>query len=324
MRAIRYDLPGEAEVLYLGETEMPQLQAGEALVRIKATALNRADLLQRKGHYPPPPGASGIIGLELAGEVVTATDKNLLGERVMALLPGGGYAEYAAVPEALLMPIPENLTYEAAAAIPEAFLTAFQALPVLGKLQAGESVLIHAGASGVGTAAIQLAREMDAKDIVVTASAAKQSTCLALGATYAIDYKSVDFAAALLNYTGDQGVDLIVDFVGGPNLNKNLDCLALDGRLVMLALMGGAKAEQANLGPILRKRLQILGSTLRNRSLDYKISLTHDFCDFALERFRSGKLKPVIDRVFDWTEVVAAHRYMEENKNVGKIVLKIS
>ncbi|WP_114778323.1 NAD(P)H-quinone oxidoreductase [Botryobacter ruber] len=325
MKAILVKAPGGPEQLHLGEYPKPEPQANELLVKVHATALNRADTLQRQGKYPPPAGASPLLGLELAG-VVEAVGADCTrykpGDKVFGLLPGGGYTAYAVIDEAMAMPVPENLSMEEAAAIPEVFLTAFQALVWLGRLQAGERVLIHAGASGVGTAAIQLARETGA-EVVVTASAEKHTTCLRLGAAKAIDYKHESFKEEVMRYTNNEGVDVIVDFIAGPYFNDNLDCLRTDGRLVLLATLGGGKVADFDLRKLLAKRLQVTGSTLRSRSRDYQVKLTQELSAFALGRFVSGKLKPVIDSVFDWQEVAEAHRYMEANKNTGKIVLRV-
>jgi len=288
-------------------------------------ALNRADTLQRRGKYPPPEGASPILGLEIAGKVagrgskVTKWEK---GDRIFGLLPGGGYAEYAVIHQDMALPVPDGFSMEEAAAIPEVFLTAFQSLSWHADLKKGETVLIHAGASGVGTAGIQLAKEMGAK-VLVTASKQKHQLCLDLGAEAAIDYHDGPFEKPVLEATDGKGVDVIIDFIAAPYLQQNINCLRTDGRLILLATLGGVKVEQLNMGAILFKRLSIIGSTLRSRSSDYQIRLTKDFGDFTLERFRNGHLKPVVDRVFDWTEVTAAHQMMESNKNQGKIVLKI-
>ncbi|MFD2246139.1 NAD(P)H-quinone oxidoreductase [Pontibacter ruber] len=325
MKAILVNQPGGPEQLILSEYEQPVPKPHELLVRVHATALNRADLLQRQGKYPPPAGASPLLGLEIAGEIAAAgaaCTKYKVGDKVFGLLSGGGYAEYAVIDEAMAMPVPENLSMDEAAAIPEVFLTAYQALVWLGNLQADERVLVHAGASGVGTAAIQLAREIGA-EVYVTASAAKHDTCLALGATRAIDYKAASFKEEILEHTHQQGVDLIIDFISGPYFADNIDCLRLDGRLVLLASLGGGKVEYFDLRKILIKRLQVMGSTLRSRSRDYQVRLTQDLSAFALERFRSGRLKPIIDSVLDWQDVAEAHYYMEANKNTGKIVLRV-
>ncbi|MCX2738556.1 NAD(P)H-quinone oxidoreductase [Pontibacter anaerobius] len=326
MKAILVKQPGGPEQLILGEYEQPLPAPTELLVKVHATALNRADTLQRQGKYPPPKGASPILGLEIAGEVVEAginCTRYKKGDKVFGLLPGGGYAAYAVIEEAMAMPVPENLSMEEAAAIPEVFLTAWQALVWLGKLQAGERALIHAGASGVGTAAIQLARALKA-EVLVTASEWKLHACKELGANKAINYKEVPFEDEVLAYTNNEGVDVIVDFIAGPYFNQNLECLRTDGRLVILASLGGGKVDGVDLRKILTKRLQVIGSTLRSRSKDYQLKLTEDMSRFALPLFKEGKLKPVVDSVYSWEEAAEAHRYMEQNKNIGKIVLRVN
>ena len=323
MRAVLIDAPGGADGLYLGEHPKPSPTDDELLVRV--TALNRADLLQREGKYPPPEGASPILGLEMAGvveEVGTDVQGWATGERVCALLPGGGYAEYAAIPHPLAMPVPEGLSFEEAAAIPEVFLTAFQALCWIGGVQAGERVLIHAGASGVGTAAIQLAKAAGAY-VMVTASGPKLDRCRALGADVAIDYQREDFAARVREATGGHGADVVLDFVGAPYFEGNLEALALDGRLVLLAMLGGSKVGSFDLRALFKKRASLHATTLRARPLDYKIRLTQAFAKDVLPRFANGTLRPVIDRVYDWADVRAAHERMEANANVGKIVLRV-
>lgn len=325
MKAILVKEPGGPEQLYIGEHEEPLPMPYELLVRVHATALNRADTLQRQGKYPPPKGASKLLGLEIAGEVVEAglsCTRFKKGDKVFGLLPGGGYAEYAVIHEDMALPVPENLTMEEAAALPEVFLTAYQALVWLGKLQAGERVLVHAGASGVGTAAIQLARALQA-EVLVTASEQKLQACLDLGAHKAINYKEVSFEDEVLAYTNSEGVDVIVDFIAGPYFKSNVECLRLDGRLALLASLGGGKVDEFDLRKVLAKRLHIMGSTLRSRSRDYQVQLTKEMWAFAHPHFGSGKIKPVIDSVFDWQEVAEAHRYMEQNKNIGKIVLRV-
>ncbi len=326
MKAILFDQPGGPEVLYIGEATRPELQAQHVLVKVAATALNRADTLQRQGKYPAPPGESPILGLEMAGTVVAlgeGVSRWKAGDRVCGLLGGGGYAEYALIHEGLALPIPADWTFEQAAAMPEVFLTAFQALVFLAKLQAGERLLIHAGASGVGTAAIQIAREMGA-EVFVTASAAKHQICLDLGAKAAIDYKKQDFAEEILRLTDGEGVDVIMDFIAAPYFHQNVKSLRTDGRLILIALMGGAKVEEAlNLSHFLRKRLSLIGTTLRARSLAYKIQLNQEFWAFAAKKFKENQLKPIIDSTFDWKDASQAHAYMESNRNQGKIVLQI-
>ena len=316
----------EEEKMIIGEYPRPIRSAYDILIEVKATALNRADILQRKGHYPPPKGASPVLGLEVAGIVAEKGSKVSrweVGDKVFGLLPGGGYAQYASMAEDMAMAIPDSLSYAEAASIPEVFLTAWQSLVWLAKVKNGEKVLIHAGASGVGTAAIQIARELGA-EVFVTASAPKHEICRELGAQHTIDYKKESFREKIMELTNGTGVDITIDFVAAPYFQDNLECLATDGRLVMLALLGGVKVPEANLVPVLRKRLSILGSTLRSRSTDYQIKLTEDLSKFLLPRLQEGKIKPVIDTIFPWEEVNEAHALMEQNKNKGKIVLEVS
>ena len=325
MKAILIKEFGPPENLYLGEWPTPAPKAKEVLIQVKTTALNRADTLQRWGKYPPPPGDSTILGLEVAGDI-TAVGSEVtdwkVGDRVCGLIGGGGYAEYALIPEGNILPIPSNLSYEEAAAIPEVFLTAFQAINWIADLKQGERILIHAGASGVGTAALQIAKAIGATSFV-TASAGKHDACLALGASQAIDYKSTNFEKAILEATDGKGVDVIIDFIAAPYLQQNINCLALDGRMVVLALMGGIQVSNLNIAQLLIKRLQITGSTLRSRPLSYKAALTSALKEFAWPLFKSKEFRPIIDSIYDWKEVVAAHTRMESNLNTGKIVLKI-
>lgn len=325
MKAIQVKAFGGPEQLYIGRYEKPVPGPREILVKIEATALNRADTLQRMGKYPPPKGESEIMGLEMAGTVAACGQQVnhwKEGDKVCGLLGGGGYAEYATVAEGMALPWPTGFEAVQAAAVPEVFLTAFQALRWLAQLQEGERLLVHAGASGVGTAAIQLARAMGA-EVLTTASAGKHQLCLTLGASLAVDYKTEDFADRVSDYTSGEGVDVIVDFIGGAYFQQNLQALAVEGRLVMLAFLGGAKPDAVNLRPILRKRLQIMGSTLRSRDLDYKVRLSQDLKRFAWPLFEQGTIKPVIDRVYDWSQAADAHRYMESNQSQGKIVLNV-
>jgi tumor protein p53-inducible protein 3 len=327
MKAVLIREPGDAGVLYIGEHPTPAAGPGELLVRVRATALNRADLLQRRGLYPPPPGASPVLGLEMAGEVAAVGEGVsdwCPGDRVCALLPGGGYAEYAVIPAGMALPIPERLSYEQAAAIPEAWLTAYLNLFQLGRLVQGETVLIHAGASGVGTAAIQLARAAGATIIATAGSEPKLQRCRELGAHVAINYREGEFAPKVLAATAQRGVDVILDFVGASYWEQNLASLAVDGRLIIVGTMGGSKVSGGiDLGLLLRRRLQVIGTALRGRSVADKIALTRAFADFAWDRFARGEFAPIIDRVFPWTEVADAHRYMESNQNIGKIILRV-
>lgn len=321
MKAIRINQPGDADQLVYGDAPDPQPGDGDALVRVRAAGLNRADILQRMGGYNPPPGASPILGLELAGEVVTATGDWQTGDRVMALVTGGAYAEFAAVPVGLLLPIPADFSFEQAAAIPEAFLTAFLNLFWLGGLQDGQAVLIHAGGSGVGSAAIQLAKAAGARVFTTAGSDDKLARCADLGADVTINYKTDDFAARVDAET-DGGVDLVLDFVGAPYWNANLAALARGGRLAIIGTLGGTRGD-LDMGLILRKSLTVTGTTLRPMPLDRKTELTRQFADFALSRFASGALQPVVDTVFALEQAAAAHRHMEANANFGKIILRV-
>ncbi len=326
MRAIVVEQPGGPEVMKIGEIAGPSPASAELLVRVRATALNRMDLQQRQGRYPVPPGAPETLGVELAGDVVGWADDVTgwsRGDRVFALVLGGGYAELATVPARMAIPIPANLTYEQAAAIPEAFLTAYLNLFLLGGLADGGYALIHAGASGVGTAAVQLVRESGAQAIVTVGSREKVERCKALGAVAAFDRHDGPFAPGVLAATGGRGVDVLIDVVGAPYWEQNLACLATAGRLIILAMLGGGTLE-ADLGVVQRKRLRVIGSVLRPLPLEEKIALNDRFKEFALARFADGRLAPVIDSVFDWAEAPAAHRHMEANANFGKIVLRVS
>ena len=324
MKAVLVKEPGGRDHLTLGEFPTPEPTDDELLVRVKATALNRLDIMQREGRYPPPPGASPILGLDIAGVVEEAGEKTSgfkKEDRVFGLLSGGGYAEYAVLNGEMAMPIPDNLSFEEAASIPEAFLTAYQALFLMGGVKAGETVLIHAGASGVGTAAIQMVRESGAVAMVTAGSEEKLSACRGLGASTAINYKDGPFAPKVLAATENRGVNLILDFIGAPYWEGNLNSLAVDGRLILLSTMGGTDVENVSLRALMLKRIKVIATTLRARSDDYKIKLTKDFSEFSLSRFNDGRLKPLIDRIYPWEEVGEAHLYMEENRNTGKIVL---
>lgn len=325
MRAVKVIQPGGPENLSIVQIQDPIPSSGEVLIKIRATALNRADILQRKGKYPPPPGASDILGLEFAGEVMSQVGSWRIGDRVMGILSGGAYAEYALTRPDQIMAIPQHLSWEEAAAIPEAFLTAYQTIKLLGNLKQDESIMIHAGGSGVGTATIQLSKKFKAKNIIVTAgSAEKLERCRALGATDTFNYKEEDFAAAIQKVTSGQGVNVLLDFVGADYFQKNMDSLAIDGRWILIGSMGGVRVQDVNIGQILNKRLNLIGTTLRSRSLDYKATLLASFrsdCETALNY---GELRPIVDSVFDLEKVSEAHTRMELNKNFGKIVLRVS
>lgn len=325
MKAIGVKPGDKAPRLVWQEAGDVSIGPGEVLVAVHATAVNRADLLQARGQYPPPPGASEILGLEISGVVCAAagdvTDWSA-GDRVMALLPGGGYAERAAVPCGLLMRLPDDWSFAQGAAVPEAWLTAFLNLFIEGQLAAGESVLIHAGASGVGTAAIQMARAAGAVVYATAGSPEKLEACRRLGATLAVDYQHQDFAVEIKAHSAGRGVDLILDPVGAAYLHRNIEVLAPGGRLVNIGVMGGRRAE-LDLGVVLGRSLRLIGSRLRHRPVAEKTRLVRQF----EERFRpllaDGRLTPVIDRVFPVTEAGAAHEYVRENRNIGKVVLEI-
>lgn len=324
MKAVQLNKFGGTEEMYIGDVPEPIKKPGEVLVRVHATALNRADLLQRQGKYPPPKGESEILGLEMAGEVVEC-DKNSMwqpGNNVMALLAGGGYAEFVSVPDQLLMPIPEGYDYNQAAAIPEVFLTAYQALFFEGRSEPGQTALIHAGASGVGTAAIQLAR-VEGIEPIVTCSKGKHQNCLELGASLAIDYQLEDFVEKTIEATSGNGADIILDFIGQPNFHSNIKALAQQGKLILLATMGGYKVDEVNLAIMMRKHLTIIGTTLRSRSLEYRAELTKAFSEKYLTQFETGKIKPVIDSIYSLKDIAEAHRHMVSNRNIGKIVVEI-
>jgi putative PIG3 family NAD(P)H quinone oxidoreductase len=325
MRAVQLHSFGGAEELFIGDVPKPVRKSGEVLVKVHASALNRADLLQRQGKYPPPEGESDILGLEMAGEVVEVNSESnwQIGDKVMSLLAGGGQAEFVAVPESLLMPIPGNLGYTEAAAIPEVFLTAYQNLFFEGKTKSGQTALIHAGGSGVGTAAIQLAK-IEGIRSYVTCSSGKHKTCLDLGAELAIDYKTEAFDEVILEATDYKGVNIILDFIGGPNFKPNIRSLANEGKLVMIALMGGLSPVDINLMPILHKHLTIFGTTLRSRSLEYKAKLVENFTKIYLPSFESEELKPVVDSIYKLEDIQLAHIKMEANENLGKIALDIN
>jgi len=326
VKAVLVSEPGGPEKLELVELPDPTPGPGEIAIEIHASALNRADLLQRRGLYPPPAGTTDILGLECAG-VVSALGPGCsgsarVGERVMVLLGGGGYAERVVVPEALAMPIPDALSFEQAAAIPEAFLTAREALFAEGRLGGNESVLIHAAAGGVGSAALQLAHSHGARVFATAGGAAKCDWLRTLGADVVIDYKSQDFAAVIKAETAGRGVNVILDFVGASYAEQHAACLALRGRQVLIGVLGGAEA-RINLGRLLQKRQSLVGMVMRSRETQEKIELSRAFVRSTLPLLADGRLKPLVDSVFPLAEVARAHQRMESNENLGKIVLKV-
>lgn len=317
MKAILVPKPGGPEALVYGESPDPVPADGEVVVCVRATAVNRADLLQAAGKYPPPPGASEILGLEAAGEVEGTN------ERVFFLLTGGGYAEKVAVPRGMLMAIPPEMKFEEAAAIPEAWFTAYLNLFREAGLKKGETVLVHAAASGVGTAAIQLAKRAGARVVATVRSAAKSASLTALGADLVVDSRERDFAVAIAESLGPAPpVDVVLDPVGGETLGKNVSLMRPGGRFVLIATMGGGIAN-LDLRTLLIRRLRLIGSTLRARPLAEKLDLTAAFVRDVLPGFADGSLAPVVDTVMSLERAADAHRRMAENANVGKIVLKV-
>ncbi len=325
MRAIVVDAPGDESVLKLGDAPAPVLRSGSIRIATRAAGVNRGDLLQRQGRYPPPPGVSEIIGLECAGEVVEVADGVAgwkPGDRAMALLPGGGYAAEAVVAAGNAMPIPEGLSYVEGAALPEVMLTVYRNVWQLGHLPAGGKVLVHGGGSGIGTATIQLVKAWQGSVIVTAGTPEKCQRCLDLGADVAANYNRDDFAEVVERATEGRGVDLVLDSIGAAYLEKNLACLALEGRLVLIGLMGGAKAE-IDLAGLMLRRLRVIGSTLRALSEERKTGVVNGFLETFGESLRSGLVRPIVDTVFPLAEAAEAHRLMKASTHFGKIILEV-
>jgi len=325
MKAIVFENPGAEDVLKIGDAPSPSLGSADLRIRVRATAVNRADLLQRQGMYPPPPGASPILGLECAGEVIEVGDAVTgwkVGERAMALLPGGGYAEEAVVHHGSAMHMPPALSFEEAGALPEVFLTAFLNIFMLGEIKSGGAALVHGGGSGVGTASITLLKAAGMRALVTAGSDEKCQRCRAHGADIAINYRDDDFAAKVREATDGRGVDVVLDSIGGKYLASNLDCLAIDGRLVIIGLLGGAKAD-INLAALLLRRLRVIGSTLRTRSVQDKAEVVSRFIERFGGALGAGRIKPVIDRVFPLEQAAEAHRLVQSSAHFGKVVLRV-
>lgn len=326
MRAAVITEPGGPDVLKVMEVDDPSFGPDDILVGVKATALNRADTLQREGGYPAPPGSpSDIPGLEFAGVVLEAGDRVIgmaKGDRVFGLLGGGGYASRVVTHHRMAIAIPDGWDFIQAAATPEVFFTAYDALFNRGNLQMGESVLIHAAGSGVGTAAVQLAHRAGAFVFGTAGSAEKLAGAAELGMNVGINYHEQDFSAVIKDVTGGAGVDVLIDFIGGPYWDQNIASMAVLGRVVEVGLMGGGRVE-VELGRLLAKRLQVIGTGLRGRTLEEKLAVTAQFKRHVLPHLASGSMKPVVDRSFPLEEVAEAHRYMETNANFGKIVLTV-
>jgi len=327
MKAILVKEPGGIEQLTLTEIKQPKPQAGEVLVKVKASAVNRADIVKRVGKYPNQAKENISLGLEVSGiveEVGSNISKYKIGDEVCGLMAEGGYAEYAILREDIIIPKPDNLSFVEAAAIPEVFMTAYQTLFWLGKLKRGEHVLIHAGGSGVGTAAIQLAKQAGAIVTVTAGSQEKLEFCKTLGADTLINYKTETFSDVILEETKKRGVDLILDFIGASYWDMNMKSIAVDGRIVLIGLLGGARVENFNLNHILAKRIQVTGTLLNTRSDQYKADLVNDLVESSLELFKTGELKPIVDSTYELADVGKAHDYMQASKNIGKIVLTVN
>ncbi|SNB77951.1 MULTISPECIES: NAD(P)H-quinone oxidoreductase [unclassified Agrobacterium] len=323
------DLPshGGPEVMQLSQAPLPKPAKGEILVKVEAAGVNRPDVAQRQGAYPPPRDASPILGLEIAGDVVAlgeGVDEFKLGDKVCALANGGAYAEYCTVPAGQALPFPRGYDAIKAAALPETFFTVWANLFQMAGLTEGESVLIHGGTSGIGTTAIQLAKAFGAEVYATAGSAEKCEACVKLGAKRAINYREEDFAEIVKSETGGKGVDVVLDMIGAAYFEKNLAALAKDGCLSIIAFLGGATAEKVNLTPIMVKRLTVTGSTMRPRTADEKRAIRDDLIAEVWPLIESGQVAPVINRVFTLDEVAEAHRLMESSNHIGKIVMRVS
>ncbi len=326
MRAVEITSFGPPDVLRLGERARPEAGAGEVLIRVSASGINRPDVVQRKGHYAPPPGASDLPGLEVAG-VVQGGDAQAMaraglrvGDRVCALVAGGGYAEWCVAPVDQCLPVPQGLSDVEAASLPETFFTVWSNVFDRGRLQRGETLLVQGGGSGIGVTAIQLARAFGATVIVTAGSDEKCAACLALGAHHAINYNTQDFVAEVQRITGGKGADVVLDMVAGSYVAREVECLAEDGRLVIIAVQGGLKSE-FNAGLVLRRRLTITGSTLRPRSVEFKGSIARALREHVWPLLASGAVRPVIHSTFNAADAAQAHALMESNQHTGKIVL---
>ena len=326
MRAVEISSFGAPDVLRLGQRPVPQPGVGELLIRVAASGINRPDVLQRAGHYAPPPGASDLPGLEVAG-VIEAGDTQAMasaglkvGDRVCALVAGGGYAQWCVAPVGQCLPVPAGLNDIEAASLPETFFTVWSNVFDRGRLQAGEFLLVQGGSSGIGVTAIQLARAWGATVIVTAGSDEKCAACIELGASHAINYKTQDFVAEVHRITNGRGVDVVLDMVAGDYVAREVECLAEDGRLVIIAVQGGVKSS-FNAGLLLRRRLTITGSTLRPRSVEFKTAIAQSLRSQVWPLIEQGKVRPVIYQTFDAGDAAAAHALMESNQHTGKIVL---
>ncbi len=329
MRIVEISNPGAPEVLRPAQRAVPQAGEGELLIRVSASGINRPDVLQRTGNYPVPPGASDVPGLEVAGVIESGDAAAMaaaglkVGDRVCALVAGGGYAEYCVAPVGQCLPSPKGLSDVEAASLPETFFTVWSNVFARGRLQAGETLLVQGGSSGIGVTAIQMAKAMGATVIATAGSDDKCAACVALGADHAINYKTHDFVAEAMRLTGGKGVDVVLDMVAGDYVAREIECLAEDGRLVIIAVQGGIKSE-FNAGLVLRRRLTVTGSTLRPRPVAFKAAIANNLRQHVWPLIDAGLIKPVIHSTFDAASAdgaAQAHRLMESNQHVGKIVL---
>lgn len=326
MQAIGFDAPGGPEVLKLHTAPLPRVRPDDVLIKVAYAGVNRPDCLQRAGAYPPPPGASPLLGLEVSGQVVAVgseVPREMIGQYVAALTPGGGYAEYCAAHWQHCLPVPEGMMLSEAAALPETLFTVWHNLFERGLARDGERVLIHGGTSGIGTMAIMLGKAFGLEVIVTCGDTAKCAAATRIGADVAINYREQDFAEAVLAHTGGKGVDVVLDMVSGDYVARNLKCLAEDGRHVTIAVLGGARAE-LNMAVVMMKRLTLTGSTLRPRSDSFKAALADEIADNAWPLFTDGELAPVMDMTFPLAETAAAHGRMENGDHIGKIVLEVA
>jgi NADPH2:quinone reductase len=325
MTAIELKQPGGPEMLVPGSRPVPKPGKGEVLIKVAAAAINRPDVLQRQGKYPPPPGAPDTLGLDVAGAVVASgdgVDWPKVGDQVCALVAGGGYAEYAVAPAPQCMPVPKGFSMAEAASLPETYFTVWTNVFDRGRLQPGEAFLVHGGASGIGTTAIQLAKALGSRVFATAGSAEKCAACERLGAEKAVNYKTEDWVAVIKKATQGEGVDVILDMVGGDYTPRNLELLRTDGRVVQIAFLRGNKTE-IDLNPIMRKRLTLTGSTLRPRSVAEKSLIAQALRAKVWPLFESGKLKPVIHATFPLAKAADAHRMMDADQHTGKIVLTV-
>lgn len=325
MKIIDVPQPGGPEALVVAQRPIPTPQATEVLIKIAAAGVNRADVLQRKGRYPSPPGAPTYPGLEAAGVVAavgSAVREFKVGDNVCALFQGGGYAEYCSVDEGQVLPVPGSLSMVEAASLPEAYFTVWSNVFGFGRLQPGETLLVHGGSSGIGVCAIQLARALGHTVFTTAGTEDKCRFCERLGAKRAINYKTEDFVAVIAEQTGGKGVDVLLDMVGGSYLSKNLACLATEGRLVIIATQGGVKGE-ADLSRIIRRRLVVTGSGLRPREVAFKRGIKQRLLEVVWPLLARGEIKPVVDKVFMLDQAHEAHAYMESSAHQGKIVLAV-